>query len=719
MAAREEIYRPQVAPGGSTAFGGAPAEAFGAGVGRSLEQAGGQLHQAGLTRLRIDQQHEEEAEFTRASKGAGEVLLDIERKRIEMEENPAAGAAGHAAGFETYGRHLTQEYVGTITDRRVRDRVEEHLNGAVDRLILRAETFEAAARGEQRWQDQVDADNFSLGRINLNPGRQTLVEEMATVDDRLAALPGSDEKKRQYRARIAAAASRAVLDGLPPEEAKRELESGYYTGWLGDAVGNVRERIDARLERDQARARQAVKGEQAEFRARAENLIEDVNSGVEVDPASIDEARRRAVAIGGPEFEKLARDLEVTGGKARVTDKYGASDEGELRAAQRAIAAKDGWEQDRSLKAEYDQLGTMIERWRGRAEKDKLGLFIQNGGGRGLPEFDLADPRAMSRWFAAGDGAAERYGGPPTHMTAEIAARYHEEFESGSAGDKAAMIETMTAYGNARGKQLLRQVAPAKAEYAALADLASMRNRSAGMGLVREALGGWDLIRANPKLAGGDGATEQMRADAEREFGEATRMMDGVTLEGINEAARGIYAARAARRGKSSYDRPLWLEAYRAAFGAAGDGTGGIGEARDGSKMGLPRGMSQGDVDLVLARSDEEAIMGAAFGGRDVPLWGGKRMSAAEFKKLRPVMWRDGLYMFQSGSGFVASAKHPGDNFILDIRQLGRLTHGRAGPAPTPRAAPSKPVRSAYELVTPFDDGRPSARSAYEGLPDE
>jgi len=269
-----------------------------------------------------------------------------------------------------------------------------------------------------------------------------------------------------------------------------------------------------------------------------------------------------------------------------------------------------------------------------------------------------------------------------------------QQFEQGGAADKAAIINNFTSAGADVGKAFMRQIAPAKPEYAWLTDLAAMRNVGVGRGYVREALAGWEHLKADGTPVQGENATK-MRQAFDRSLGAALRGADGNTRLAVMRTAQGLYAARAVQAGAKDFDKDLWGQAMQDALGAASDGTGGMGHTRGNAPMLLPRGMSQRDVDWAIARADGPRVVAAA--GGNMPMWGGRRLLLGQLQDMQMEWAGDGLYRFRSPGGkYVSASKAPAMPFVLDIRRL--AISGRNAAVAAPQApASGNDARSAAE----------------------
>ncbi|HEV2746410.1 MAG TPA: hypothetical protein VGW34_03820 [Allosphingosinicella sp.] len=595
---------------------------------------------------------------------------DLQADLLEMRAASAAGAAGHEERAASLIDQRVDDYMASLGDRRLIEAFKPDVAQLAGSLKVGETRFAIEKRADKQVTDIVTLQQQLANNLFTSPSSAGLAASIALHDRTVDALDLPEDAKAELRQAGKKAFTIRAWQGAmeaDPAAAIAAIDAGDLNDVAedGELVSLRRSAVALKEHRD-ALARAAAAAQLAEFREAARAEVEDVNEGVTVDAGRLDALRSQAEAAGETD---LARDLEVAAMKNIATLKYAGATPSEMEEAQNAIEQSGDWRSDRAKVAAHAQLGTLIQRTRERAKSDKLSLYSENGGR--LTPLVLTDPASIRARIGQARAAQDRYGGPLQLMTEAEAAPLGDAFTKGGPSDKAATIAMFAAFGNEAGKAAMRQVAPARPELATLVDLATLRNRAAGQALAREALNGWEQAKANPKLID----PQQMQAELDRRYGAALLMMDGVARQGVMDVAKGIYANRAAARGETHLNRDLWLGAVRSALGEAGDGTGGIGEASGGAPFVVPRGMTERDVALVLARSGPREIVTA--GGSDAPLWSGKTMNAAQFKTLIPVMVSDGRYMFRSkGGGFARSQRFPDRNFVLDIRLLGRLTQG-------------------------------------------
>lgn len=505
---------------------------------------------------------------------------------------------------------------------------------------------------------------------------------MVDLDDSLKNMtPATREKVRRMRgAQFAESTIDGYLQVRDFDGALKVINDGRFGTMLDPATA-------ARaINKIQTQAAADARGRIDDFKTAARIEIEKVNSGVAVDPKQLTALAAQAEALGET---GLAYDLrEKAAPMAAVNDNFRNTPPLQIAEQMRALEQSDPeWRSKPQFVAAHRQMEKLIQENRQRIQNDVIGFFSANGGT--VPPLDISDPASISARHSVALKAQRRYGGPLQVMSADEVKPLKLQFEQGSAADKAEIIENFMRAGNATGKAFMRQIAPAKPEYAWLTDLAGMRNGAAGRATMREALNGWEQLKADATVVQGENGTKMAQAFA-RLTGSAIPVDQAPARQAIMQVARGLYAARAQQAGVRDYDAKLWEASIRDASGAAPDGTGGLGVTRNSAAMLLPRGMTQGDVDITMARASGPNIVAAA--GGNMPMWDVTRLKVGQLLDMQMEWAGDGLYRFRNASGkYVASSSNPKQPFTLDIRRL-MLINRDSPAAPVAPAAPRAPA---------------------------
>lgn len=602
----------------------------------------------------------------------GQLQVDLANLRADS----APGADGHEAKVEERIAKFRDDFMGSLgNDPDLIERFSD--NVAVQAATARTE--ETKWTIVERAKQSVSDGETLMGQISNNiatavKGGEDLASTLANGvqlwQTYVASQPITGNARKDYDRKGKAAFASAALDArmlADPKSVMDAIDSGAFNASGLDAgdLRVIRDRADVLFRRAQNEAESAGKEAAATKRAEARVLVEQVGEGVEVKSEDLQAALTVAETHPTePDSIALAHDIRVAIAKNAVTVEYGKSSNADRLAAQRDIEGKQDWQKDEQLVAAHDQLATLIGRDKTAAKEDPLGLYVRQTGAD-LPKASITDRDAMVRRFAIGDRVAQRYPGtPPTHLTKEEADQLRDEWKNGTAASRADIIQVIGSYGSQRGREIMRQLAPAKPELARLVEMAAGRDPNLRQ-ITREAMDGW----AQPQTKAVDNSA--MQTELRGSFGNMMALMPGDRRDGIFQVATMIYKHRAAEANVTSYNRDLWNGAVRAALGEAG-GTGGVARARSGEQFILPAGMTAGDVQGVMARSGPQEFRKAANG---VPKWSnGRDLTEGEFKKLTPVLIRDdgttARYAFRSGANTVKV--EGGGDYVLDMRLLAR-----------------------------------------------
>ncbi|MFY9350665.1 MAG: hypothetical protein WBL20_07730 [Sphingobium sp.] len=655
-------------------------------IGRAGQQIGQQRHDADQ-QIADSQQRVREREIAREREVRKVELYDDmlamqterDRQRADLEERYDSKTDLNAAVTKLHD-DSDSAFLNRIDDQELRGEFQMMLARDRAQSLGQADLFVRKKRAERQ---AVATDSIAerlqnrLLTLPATAGQADLDTAIGELDGVLAGQIGDEVQrakiKRLYGGRLMDSFFDNRLLVGDHKGAIDVISSGKYADLMDPS------QTATAMAKIQQRARAAAESQASDFKATARTTLEDVNAGVAVDPKTLEAMAGQAEAAGESD---LAHDLRNGVATVKVNSVYANASPGEIAAARREIeqSGKD-WRSRPDLVAAWNRLGTLEGQNRERVKNDVLGLWSASGGA--VAPLDIANVGSIRARYKDARAAQQRYGGPLQVMSANEVEPLRQQFEQGGAADKAAIIANFTSVGADIGKAFLRQIAPAKPEYAWIADLSAMRNVGVGRGYAREALNGWEQLKADSTPVAGENGTK-LRQAFDRELGPALLGADGPTRQAIMQVARGLYGARAAQAGVKDFDKELWGKAMRDALGAAPDGTGGIGRTRGDAPLILPRGMTQRDLDTVMARADGPRIVAAA--GGTMPMWGGKRLLTGQLMDLQMEWAGDGLYRFRSASGGYAWDSDGSGPFTLDIRKLALSGRNAIASVPAPTA---------------------------------
>lgn len=612
--------------------------------------------------------------------------LDRTTQARGIEENYAVGDDVPAAIGKLY-EDSDAAFIDGITDQELRGKYRVLVADDRARALERADIFMRQKRAERETNSTIGITTALQNKmVTLGPEGS-----LKDFDEAEATLKGiitpsrfgtrAEVIQRDLLSKVADSWLDGRLIAGDHKGATDAITSGRFAAFLDPATAATA------LAKVQQRMQAAQTAQVGEFKETARTTLEDVRAGVDVDPKRLEAMAAQADAAGEKD---LAHDLR-NGLGAIKANVFRDAPPAQIVAARREIEQTPEWRKRPDVVAAWTQLGELERKNRDRVKHDVLGIWAA-ATNRTVPPLDLSDPASIRARDQAGGAAQSMFGGPKQVMSADEVEPLRRQFETGSAADRAAIIANFASGGGDTGKAFMRQIAPAKPEYAWLSDLAGMRNTTVGRGYVREALNGWELLKSDTTVVSGENGTK-MRDAFDRLLGRSISSDQGPARQGIMEVARGIYGARAHQNGVRDYDAKLWEASVKDAIGASVDGTGGIGRTRNSAAMILPRGASQSDVDRTMARASGPNIVAAA--GGDMPMWGQNRLKVGQLLDMQMEWAGDGYYRFRNASGkYVSASSNPKQPFILNIRRLETLNQNAPAPAVAPAARPAPALQS-------------------------
>ena len=329
-----------------------------------------------------------------------------------------------------------------------------------------------------------------------------------------------------------------------------------------------------------------------------------------------------------------------------------------------AEIAKAGAAVDPTLLVARDAARQFAATQRSELGRDRLG-WASREGVVALAPIDPAKPQTYAARVAAAKTVQRAYGGPLTVLTDAETDAYANAW-AGSPAQRTEVLASLRGLGRDGAAAAMAQIAK-KAPLLAYAGKLSLG--TAGVRTAADIAEGVETMRALPKLVP---ATEDAKFDAA--LGTAMGAFPAQSRALVRDAAKAIYATRAARAGKTEFEEALVPGAIDAALGGyrdqAGTKRGGIGGWL-GRAIVLPPDVSQDEFDAEIDALDDATLSrvpaAAPVDAR------GKPVSAAAIKLMRLIDYGDGRYKVApdpENPRAVLGAKGGGD-FVLRIARAG------------------------------------------------
>jgi hypothetical protein len=684
-------YGGSLAPQAAAANRPDPA-AYGVGLAEDVGKLGGAAFDAGMRADQVKQQVDENTHrialiedqrnlsATIADRAAAMATgqADLKQQLIQLRETAPEGGAGHEAAAGELIDKWRDDFLGTLTDPRVRTALIDNVAAAEGNLKVGEAEF-AAVKREEKIGDDFGTLKTTLSSSIFSSDPADLPHALGQADDlwekAVAAAPldgnGRAKLSREGRHDIHFAAAQRI--GLDHPQA---LIAMIDKGMLNDVALNdheipaLRNWAQALQDHQEVEARRAVSEARADARTFLSSIPQRVANGVPVPP---EDFVRAHTLLANPDLKLAAEGFDI--GKAEVIDRVnrkwdGASADvidGRIKQLNAEIERK-GDKVDPAEVIERNRLQEMLPSRTAEQRNDPLGHYARQGGA--IEPINWTDANSLQNRLNQARIAQGRNGGPLVVLSDEEAAPIAQAVAQGGVKGHVEAMDMLAAAPPEFAIAAARQVAPGNPHFWMATALATLGRE--GRAAARDSLLGSDAIAAHKSIV--------REKEAQAQFGRFAGAMTGLdpqTQHGLYDAALGIFATRRLRSGRVEWaeNDPEAQAAFRlavnVAVGAArrpdGSVQGGFGNWAGGTTI-LPHDMTQGEFETALGRAGPDDFRRAA-GGHEPHFASGKAPSLGQFKQMQLVPVGDGRYRAQLGNA--ALIDETGRAYEFDIRKLG------------------------------------------------
>lgn len=664
--AQEQGYRQQVGTPAPVNLPGASPEAFGAGVGRGIEQVGAALQNADLRQRQLDRQQRSDSEAADFASKFATIREAADKASVDMRTAAAPGGAGHAEQTAAWWEQQKAGLLNGITEDRVRRSAAAQLDEFGSRFRSAEYQWQEGARVGKLVTDTKSATDIAANRAyrshdpssfseELNLGRQS-IEAMTGVpaDVREKLLQNHDET-------VSIGFLNGVVDTNPAAVAPL-LDSGQFDGLLSpQQADRLRNGAHAELRSREAQAR-------AQAGVDARNKRDELGATENTLNAGAGTYQDR-VAIAG-QYEALGdkSKAEEWKGKATAFAAVQGSRDWTLPDMDKRIAELTAKQGGKGLSgAEAHELNGLKDQRSASAARlnDSGGALLQQqyATGRVLAPIDPADPASMQARARSAIAAAGAYGRNLVEPILPTELQSFKDLMGDRPGDKLRALDAIRGFGDPRAiAGAARQIAGA--------DDGDMRIAATlGHEVARDVLRGGDTLRGNPTVW-----NERQAAAVMQTYYRRTLTLAGQGYaDDVMAAAKNFYAERMTRAGETKWNPGRFAESIETVMGrtltASGEVRGGVARMPQGIVI-VPPSMAPQALMNRFARSRPQDYAKAA-GGRH-PRWAnGAAMTERQFKQLLPTAMAGGRYGFRGPDGGLIEDDQ-GDIYSVDIGALGR-----------------------------------------------
>jgi len=343
-APQEKGYERTVAPGGAARLtaSASPAQ-FGAGVGAQIEQIGNVLERQQEKARALEEQRQEEADYSAAATSLAEYKLSRRQRALELQESPPPAGKDYAKTWREDDDAAQEQFLQSLPPNpRVRQRILPHLAEDAGTLQLAADGFEAGLRAKQH-VNNIDTQDGLYSHIATLPA--TTADEVdvniGAVTESIYSGVGTDEAKFAKANESARKQIISHIESRPPEERLALLDSGRWGPIIADKQQAIRDGANAEIQRDLNQRQAGLTKEIAAFKDGARATIAQVSDGIHVDPAAFGPLITRAQQLPDPD-QTLVADLQRARQAALVNHHVVTPAQATLEINK--IKSKKGWE---------------------------------------------------------------------------------------------------------------------------------------------------------------------------------------------------------------------------------------------------------------------------------------------------------------------------------------------------------------------------------------
>jgi len=711
--ARVETYSNQVdrAPPAATRLQAAD---FSTNIGPGLQEGARALREAAQTQL-VKAEQARELGRTQYTADFFRLQGDLQSHILDLRDNAADGAAGHAESTRAAITEATEPFVAGIHD----PILKAEMRARVAALTTTLTTSEAAWADQQRQislgRNADQALDRAANGLMTDPTPENLEQSRQALAGMVDGWSNAPESLRiEHHQRIAQGTAAAYVTGIGrnnPGAALATLRSGVFDG---DLSPEQRRTLETTMD---AAQRQRV----AAARAQAQSTIDVLQARLRNhDPTITDDELNQAQQLAQQAgIGTEAYNIAVARVMHRADVQYRNANPVEISTAINEVSARIATAGEHASPDDVvlrDHLQTLLTQRTQIVQNDPLSAAARAG--VRIPPLNFSDPASIQARIVAAR-AAQRLTGFYQVLTPQETALLRERAASGPAGRLSA-VNALAAIGAADQEGAMdaaRQIAPDDPTF-----VHAMRLPPNARELVIRGAEARRLMPAQVRIAQNSELSDVASASGTISFNEATQVWfvrhvapmlvrsQPEFINGVLEGARNIYAER--RRalgdtGQEEFSEANFASSVNLALGRSQRG-GGMGQwtqgprAANGDAPGflLPARMSQQGFESVMANLPIEgdprhhSWMGASNG---VPVWSnGAPVSTDDIRgRFVPVAVSDGVYQFQNGPTLLMTRE--GRPFQLDVyrAQAAWPPMGHVIPrAPTSGMFPERPVQT-------------------------
>lgn len=660
----ERGYDSQVAPQAAPGPVLAGPDAYGAGIGRVMEQAGAQAHAGEIRAYQLERQAKADGEAADAAHKLAQARATMDDVQLQAQGAAGPGGAGYTETITKAWEAQRDAILGGITEDSVRRHVEQQFDEYGSRLHGQAAGWQEGQRIAKVTFDFKQSSNLSYARVLADPTK--LPEEMEAANHAVEALQGinADQRSKLLDERHSELVQAHLLGG-DPKVGIAELRSGAFDFLdpahrqaLESKLGVEVRAQDAEVQHQQAMARAAYSEQLATVKSIA-------GRGIEVPAEQIAPIRQAALASGDTSavseldgilqangFSKIYRAMTPVAREQRLATLSGKknpmpSEQEELAWGRQHASALDG---------EFN--------------RDPVGYAAVNGPpGTTPPPVDFTQPQSLQARAAWSRQASQAYGRPMPIFSDNELQPLRATLAMGDRG-RSEVLQALDALPGPDRALAARQVAPQDVGFQHEAQIQPF--------LRATVLAGRQKLRDVPRFLAPDKATEeglrasQLLAVAGSEIDFALKAVSPADAAAVKQSAGEWLAGKLSGQGRdvnAITPGDMFTAALVAlgGYSAKGEAQGGIGHwnGPGGKPYVVPDGFTRDGFARAVQvhRKGQDAAGAGPVNPNGMPF---------DLKNAYPVLIAPGKYRWETpGGGYVSKrgrdGRPSGEPYVTEV----------------------------------------------------
>lgn len=434
-------------------------EAYGAGLGRSIGEAGQVFHQGQINDYKIQRAATADAEATGFARRFAEFRLSMDETVRATRNSAAPGGVGHTEAMrQAYEKGRETLFTG-LTEDSVKRQAEQQFIAFGSSLLERESTWAEGRRVAKVLDDAQVYSDIGANRVRALPDANVYQDESALADAYIDSLNLDDDTRAKLKRETHQKYAISFLNGRidqDPAVARGLIDAGAFNDVLEpQQLEQLRSGADVEIRRGQAQAEHEANMQKAGIREQIATLKEADSQGLEVDPARIDQLIQAATAMGDTSAALELDGIKANNAFARV---YRAMTPVQREARISVLSGKEKRSPAEQRELEYARThaGAMDSDF----NNDPVGYAAKYGTGSSVPPvLDPADPQSVAKRLEWRRQYSAATGRPVPVFSDNELVPLRERVTSGAPG-RLEVLKALDAMPSADRAEAARQILP-------------------------------------------------------------------------------------------------------------------------------------------------------------------------------------------------------------------------------------------------------------------